>query len=364
MNHDVQERNDLFGEVDFFFDGLALKPAEYVELLNRRLLNSQISVDHYSIGGVIEQLEERFAQLLGKERAIYFQTGTLANHIALRKLAGSKRRVLVQAESHLYNDTGDCAGTLSGLTLIPLAPNQASFTLDTVKEWVDRTKSGLVPGKIGAISIENPVRRQNHSMFDFDELVRISDYARQQGIGCHLDGARMFTLPLHSGKTVDEIASLFDTVYVSLKKHFNATAGAILAGDSRVIEGMHHLRKMFGGSPPQSWVQVALVDTFVDSFEAEYAGAWAAAEAFLRKISGGGQFEVKKIANGTSRFLLKPLGVDPDRFRALLLKNRISLPMVDTGSGTFRMQVNPTLKRMTPDKLAEQFINAFLEATG
>ena len=69
------------------------------------------------------------AALLGKEPPVWLPTGTLANHLAVRMLAGNRRRVLVQAESHLMNDCGDCAETLSGLHLVPLAPGKATFTL-------------------------------------------------------------------------------------------------------------------------------------------------------------------------------------------------------------------------------------------
>ena len=64
--------------------------------------------------GVIEKLESRFAAILGKEQAVFLPTGTLANHLAVRLLAGPKRRVLAQEQSHLYNDTGDCVPRLSG----------------------------------------------------------------------------------------------------------------------------------------------------------------------------------------------------------------------------------------------------------
>ena len=69
------------------------------------------------------------AALLGKEAAVWLPTGTLANHLAVRLLAGNRRRVLVQSESHLFNDCGDCAQTLSGLHLVPLASGRATFTL-------------------------------------------------------------------------------------------------------------------------------------------------------------------------------------------------------------------------------------------
>ena len=80
----------------------------------------------------MEELEEHFASVLGKERAVFMPTGTLANHLAVRTLARGTGRAIVQAESHLFNDSGDCVQTLSGINLIPLASGRGSFTLDDV----------------------------------------------------------------------------------------------------------------------------------------------------------------------------------------------------------------------------------------
>src|SRR6476620_12205389 len=114
-----------------FGDGVPHTPEEYARLLTE--LSAKVEADNFSRGGVVENLEARMASLLGKEAAVWLPTGTIANHLAVRMLSGSKRRVLVQAESHLYNDCGDCAQTLSGLTLIPLSPGKATFTLAQVE---------------------------------------------------------------------------------------------------------------------------------------------------------------------------------------------------------------------------------------
>src|ERR1700716_693784 len=116
--------------VQFRADGLGLSPAAYARLLAEIAETRGIAEDDYSRQGIVAELETRIAVLLGKEAAVFMPSGTLANHLALRLLARSGRRVLVQRESHLYNDEGDCAQQLSGLTLVPLAAGRASFTLD------------------------------------------------------------------------------------------------------------------------------------------------------------------------------------------------------------------------------------------
>ncbi len=102
-------------EVQFLYDGLHLSPSEYAALLMQMADEGKIKPDNYSNGGVVEELEAAFVRWLGKESAVFMPTGTLANHIAMRKLAGQRRRAIVQEVSHIYNDSGDCCQTLSGL---------------------------------------------------------------------------------------------------------------------------------------------------------------------------------------------------------------------------------------------------------
>ena len=79
-------------EVDFIFDGVKLDPQEYTKLITKLVDEGKVKPDYYSNGGVVEELENKFAALLGKESAVYMPTGTLANHIAVRKLAQDKSK--------------------------------------------------------------------------------------------------------------------------------------------------------------------------------------------------------------------------------------------------------------------------------
>src|SRR5262249_26300079 len=145
--------------VHFCSDGLALPPSDYARLLARLAEGEGIAADEFSRGGAVARLEERMAAVLGKETAVFMPSGTLANILAVRLLARRGRRVLVQRESHLYNDVGDGAQELTGLTLIPLARDQASFSLAEVAAEVARAAEGRVATPVGVISIESPVRR-------------------------------------------------------------------------------------------------------------------------------------------------------------------------------------------------------------
>lgn len=349
----------LFSRVDFTTDGLGLNPREYATRLHEAVMAGAVEADGYSRGGLVEKLERRFAEMLGKQAAMFVPTGTLANHLAIRKLAGNDRRVLVQAESHFYNDSGDCASTLSGLNLVPLAAGESTVTLEEVRHWVERSASGRVETKVGVLSIESPVRRRDHQMVDVDELQRVCRYARERGIRLHLDGARMFNLPRHSGRSVREYAALFDTVFVSLWKHFNGMSGAILAGDAGFIDGLYHTRRMFGGSLPHAWPDVAPVEQYLEHYERDYAQAWQSADRFFALLQADARFKIRHVANGTSRFFLSAAGVAPDVLGERLERRGVTIARhVRPDTGELPMEVNPTITRMAPDALARIFFDA------
>src|SRR6202048_2329880 len=205
--------------VHFRSDGLGLSPAEYALVMVGLAEERGSAPDEFSREGIVAELEQRMAALLGKEMALFLPSGTLANHLALRLLATRGRRVLVQRESHISNDTGDCTQELSGLTLIPLAPQRATFTLDEVEDEIARLPEARVSTPVGAISIESPVRRLQGEVFDFAEMQQIAAFAREHRIGLPLCGGRSFLVSAYTGVTPASYPTLFDTVYVSLYKY-------------------------------------------------------------------------------------------------------------------------------------------------
>jgi len=344
--------------VRLYGDGLALEPDEYAAELARLAAAGETEPDNYSLGGCVEELEREMAKRLGKERAVFFATGTLANQIAVRILAGDNRRVLAQEESHIYNDSGDCCQTLSQLHLIGLAPGEPTFTLEQVQTEVERAASGRVRTPIGAISIESPVRRLWGQVFDYNEMARISAYAREQGIGIHLDGARVFLAGPYTGVAPAEYAALFDTVYVSLWKYFNAASGAILAGPAELLDGLYHQRRMFGGSLPAAWVLAAIALHYQRGFPERFSAAAVQAEALFTSIEGHARLAVERVPEGTNVAKLEVKSADLAGFRDRLADRGVQLsePLAD-GTG-FKIQVNETWMRLSSDQLMRRLDDA------
>lgn len=352
--------NNVNQQLDFIHDGLLLSPQEYAELLMQLADEGKIIADYYSNGGVVEELENKFANLLGKESAVFLPTGTLANHIAVRHLANDNRRIIVQEQSHLYNDSGDCCQTLSGLNLIPVGENSVGFTLNEAENIVNKTKKGRVETRVGVISIETPVRRQQDRMFKYDDLKIITDFAKNNEIKTHLDGARLFVQSVHSNVTPAEYGKLFDTVYTSMWKCFNSASGAILAESKSFTTNLFQERRMFGGGIPAAWPFVAVALHFADSFIDEYKTALQNAEKFFTLIQKEDSFKITEYENGSHIVGLNIKNVNLKRFSESLTKRNIQLPASDEKG--FLLKINPSLNRETPQNLAQYFIESLKES--
>ena len=333
-------------------DGLGLTTTEFAALLQR--LSAAIVPDEYSLGGEVAELEAFFAQVLGKQRAVFLPSGTLANQLAVRKLSRGKPRVIVQEQSHLYNDSGDCAQRLSALNLVPLAMGRATFTRLDVERELARTASGRVATGVRVISIESPVRRLHGAMFDLAEMRAISALAREKGIGLHLDGARLFVASAYTGVPPADYAALFDTAYVSLWKSFSSGSGAILAGPSALLDDMFEERRMFGGALYSAWPFAAVARHHAPGLIERLRAGIAASDALIAALAASDAFAVERVPNGTSKMKLSVRGVAAADYRGRLGSRGIELPEPGV-DGAFWLTVNETWARMSPSELAGAF---------
>jgi len=339
-------------------DGQWLSPAEYSGVLADIVEREGIAPDYYSRGGVVRELEERMAAILGKERAVFLATGTLANHLAVRIQARGNSRVIVQEDSHLYCDSGDCAEVLSNLNLVTLARGAGTFTLEDVQSEIERASGGRVRTGIGVISIESPIRRRFGELFDYDEMRRICDFAREQDIATHLDGARLFMASAYSGIAPADFAALFDTVYVSMWKYFNAPSGAILAGPAELLDDLYHPRRMFGGALPGAWPLAAVALHFIEGFEERFAAGVGMSEELLPMLDAIGPIRVERIPNGSNVFNLHVDLDDLDTVRDRLAGQDVVVPRPASDFRGFRLNVNETLARRPAAATASAFETA------
>ena len=346
--------------VIFRGDGEPKTPSTMLQCLAEFDQEFSLEADSYSLGGNVEQLEKKCAEMLGKEAAIFMPTGTLANHLAIRKLCGVKTRAIVQEQSHLYNDSGDCVTRLSNINLRPLAKGCPYYTLEALKVEVEHAESGRVINPVGAIMVESPVRRQSGKIMPFDEMKAVTDYCRDKQIGSHLDGARLYMMSGATGILPADYAALFDTVYVSLYKYFGAPFGAILAGTAEFTDGLYHDRRMFGGGLASANFAAALALRGIDGFEERFNHAMARATALFDKINALEGINVEPFEHGSNMFPLQlEADVDSKRFVKTLEEHSVSVSSPDSDHPQHIMlTVNPTILRQDIQDLRFAFERA------
>jgi threonine aldolase len=354
--------NTSSGETDepinFHSDGKSYNPLEYAKKL-ATLATDDIR-DSYGRGGAVTALELEFAALTGKEKAIFLPSGTMANQLAIKLLSGSNTKVFVQETSHVYRDEADAAQSIHNLRLIPLAKGLAAFTLEELKESIEYHNRGEVfKSGIGAISIENPVRRNDGQLFDFEEIKRIAAFCRENNYKLHLDGARLHIASSYSGVSVKEYASYFDTVYISLYKYLGAAGGAMLSGEAKLIDQIPHLMKIHGGVTYQSWPYAAMALAHVKDLDQRLTKAKEKGAELIRQMNTTKEFKVQPVSNGTNIFKLTVNGsIEFKKFWESLMGQGIAIN--GARDGVLNLVINETvLKRNVSDIVA-----AFQKAHG
>ena len=316
--------------IKFSGDGRSFEPLEYLEELKNVNVTSPLTSDFYGKGGAVEALEKRFAELTGKESAIFMPTGTMANQFAIAVLSREKTKVYVQDTSHLYRDEADAAQSVFNKRLMPLAKGETYFTALQLKDAIEELPSTEVfQSGVGAISIENPVRRSFGATVPLEEIKKICSYCKANSIGTHLDGARIFLASAWTGVSVKEYSSFFDTVYVSLYKYLGASAGAILCGDKSVIDKMPNLIKIHGGNMHGSWSNAAMALHRLEGIEKRYADMVVRADELIAGINKIQGVRITGVKEGTNIYKLA------------LAKSIDSNKMRDTLSTEFGITVRP-----------------------
>ena len=343
--------------IKFFGDADMLEPGDYISELQKAHSASAIIKDRYGSGGVVEALEKKFVQITGKERAIFMPTGTMANEFAIAVLSGENTKVFLQDMSHVYRDEADAAQSVFQKRLMPLAKGETFFTVQQLQNAIESLSSEEVfKSGVGAVSIENPVRRSNGRMVPLEEIQKISSYCKSNHIKLHLDGARIYIASAWSGISVKEYASYFDTVYISLYKYLGASAGAILCGDKSIIDKMPHLMKVHGGSMFGNWTNAALALYRLDNIENRFKEVVRRTNELvtgLNKLSG---CRLEALTGGTNIYNFQLASeIDGKKLQERLSKEyNIRIPALNERNTT-HLTMNETILYQNADYV----INAF-----
>jgi threonine aldolase len=254
------------------------RPRERLEAVARALDEGERG-DRYGEGERIERLEQRTAELLGTEAAVFMPSGTMAQQIALRIWCDrrGRRTVAFHPTCHLELHEEKGYERLHGLHASLVGdPNRLVTLAD-----LERLREPLA-----ALLLELPQRELGGLLPAWDDLVAQTGWARQKGVALHLDGARLWEAQPFYARPHAEIAGLFDSVYVSFYKGLGGLAGAVLAGDGELVAEARVWQRRHGGNLVTMFPYVVAADTALDERLARMPAHLAHARALAAGLAG------------------------------------------------------------------------------
>ena len=221
--------------------------------MRQAIAQCEVADDVIDVDPTIDRLEKRTAELLGKERAIYVPSGTMSNQIAVRLHCRPGDEFLCEADCHIYQYEQGGFAQLSGVIARPLQGE--SGVLDPKQLSVRADNEHFTPTRM--VTVENTHNRSGGRIQPFENVVEICRWARDHGLGTHLDGARLMNAVVASGIDATEWAAHFDTVSICFSKGLGAPVGSALAGPEELIRAARRHRKVFGGGMRQAGIIAA-----------------------------------------------------------------------------------------------------------
>jgi threonine aldolase len=288
--------------IDLRSDTVTLPPPD----MRRAMAAADLGDDVFGEDPTINRLEQKAAQLTGKEAAVMVASGTMGNLLGILSIARSGQEVITEAGSHVFMSEGGGAATLGGIQLRPVASDHGVLDRDAVVAAIRPTDDVHQP-LTAAICVEDTHNRAGGVVWPLEALAAIRQVADEHGLAVHMDGARVFNAAVAMGRPVAEIAATADTVTFCLSKGLACPVGSVLCGSAEVIGRARRWRKMVGGGWRQGGILAAAglwaLEHMVERLAEDHANARTLAEG-LAELPGV-EIDLGTVQTNIVRFRLR-----------------------------------------------------------
>lgn len=223
--------------------------------MRRAIASAEVGDDYLDGDPTTRRLEEQVADLLGKERALFFPSGTMANQVALAVLGEPGTEIFADLNSHIVEREMAGAAAIAGVQIRTVRSEGPMMDASGLARSF-RPFDPFLP-RASLVCLENTHNSAGGMVTPVAGIRAMYDVARERGCRVHLDGARLWNAAVASGSALSEFAEWCDTVMVSFSKGLGAPAGAVLAGDEGTMHRANEWRKRLGGVMRQSGILAA-----------------------------------------------------------------------------------------------------------
>src|SRR5687768_8334825 len=223
--------------------------------MRRAMAEAEVGDDVFGEDPTVNRLQERVAELLGKEAAVYVPSGSMSNQVGVRIHCKPGDEFVCEAGCHIYNYEQGAFAQLSGVVAKTIEGQGGVLHVDQLRGSIRPENDHLVRTRLACL--ENTHNRGAGKIQPYDDVVAICEWARDAGLRTHLDGARLWNATAATGIPEADWAQHFDTVSVCFSKGLGAPVGSALAGSAEAIKEARRHRKLFGGAMRQDGIIAA-----------------------------------------------------------------------------------------------------------
>jgi threonine aldolase len=251
------------------------------------MANAEVGDDVFDEDPSVHALQERLADHLGKEAALFVPSGSMSNQIGVRVHCAPGDEFICEAGCHIYNYEQGAYAQLSGVAARTVDGRNGVLQLEQLTGLIRGDNEHLVRTRL--VCLENTHNRGAGRVQPYDVVESICSWAHGNGLLTHLDGARLFNAVVASGIEARRWAEHFDTVSVCFSKGLGAPVGSALAGPKEMIARARRHRKLFGGGMRQAGILAAAalyaLENHVERLAEDHANAQILAQS-VREIPG------------------------------------------------------------------------------
>ncbi|MFZ4706230.1 MAG: threonine aldolase family protein [Bacteroidales bacterium] len=214
------------------------------------MFTAQVGDDVFGDDPTVNALEAKAAKLFGMESALFCASGTMTNQIAIKVHTRPGDEVICNKLSHIYYYEGGGIAVNSGASVCLLDGDRGRITAEDVRNHINPDDIHRPVTRL--VEIENTMNKGGGAVYDYNEVIAISNVCKENDLKFHLDGARLFNALTVTGQQPADYGCLFDSISICLSKGLGAPVGSLLLGSKQFVNQARRVRKVFGGGMRQA----------------------------------------------------------------------------------------------------------------
>jgi threonine aldolase len=317
----------------------------------KAMMEAKVGDDVFGADPTVIELQDKMADLFGKEAALYFPSGTMTNQAAIKIHTQPAEQMICDKWAHVFNFEAGGASFNSGISCHLLDGNRGMFTAEQVKPAINDPNNYHIP-ITSLVAVENTTNKGGGACWDFSELQKIRRVCDENKLAYHLDGARLFNALVAKNETPKQYGYLFDTISICLSKGLGAPIGSVLLGNKKQIKKAIRIRKLYGGAMRQVGYLAAAgiyaLDNHIERLTEDHKRASEIGEALNNSNLIK---EVEPIETNIIIFYVKDRVNENEFVKALKSKNILISSM---GEGKLRMVTHLDFTQEMLEKVIEE----------